>query len=52
MKLNRKCPECKHDNWEKVVKRVPIGVSLATRKEVWFVCSNCGHKMKSDLQSE
>jgi|GEM_PF-3373214 len=40
------CPSCGKNNWRKVEREKPIGVSLATRTIVVFHCVECGHEEK------
>jgi len=43
-----KCPMCGHNDWRRVVKKEPIGVSLAQRKVVKYICTNCGYEKNSE----
>ena len=46
-KKTMKCPICGKNEWTRVVKKEPIGVSLATRTVIIYRCGNCGYEKKS-----
>jgi len=42
-----RCPACGANKWVRLVKKVRIGVSLATRTVIVYKCAECGYEKPS-----